>query len=42
VLEALVEELCSHGQMDLSECFIDVMFIVSKKRDFGWGKPGVA
>jgi transposase len=31
VLEALAEDLRARGDLDLSECFIDGMFVVAKK-----------
>jgi transposase len=31
VLEALAEDLRARGELDLSECFIDGMFVVAKK-----------
>jgi transposase len=31
VLEALAEGLRQRGKRDLSECFIDAMFVVAKK-----------
>jgi len=31
ILEALAKDLRTHGEIDLSECFIDGTFIVAKK-----------
>jgi len=35
LLEALAEDLRARGELDLSECFIDGMFVVAKKSPCG-------
>jgi len=42
VLEALAEDLRARGELDLSECFIDGMFVVAKKGGSELEKPSGA
>lgn len=42
VLEALAEDLKQRGQLDVSECFIDVTLVVAKKGAAEWEKPSGA
>jgi transposase len=42
VLEALAEDLRARGDLDLSECFIDGMFVVAKKEGSEWERPSGA
>jgi transposase len=42
VLEALAEDLEARGGLDLSECFIEVTFVVAKKGEPRWGRPSAA
>jgi transposase len=42
MLETLAEDLHSRGGLDLSECFIDVTFIVAKKGASEWERPSGA
>jgi len=42
VLEALAEDLRARGELDLSECFIDGMFVIAKKGGSELEKPSGA
>ena len=40
ILRRLAEDLKQRGKLDLNECFIDGTFIVAKKGDGVWERPG--
>jgi len=42
LLEALAEDLQTRGELDLTECFIDGMFVVAKKEGAEWERPSGA
>ena len=41
-LEALATDLKERGKLDLSECFIDAMFVAAKKGEGVWVRPSGA
>ena len=42
ILEALARDRKERGKLDLSECFIDVTFLVAKKGAHAWDRPSGA
>ena len=42
ILEVLTEDLEECGALDLSECFIDGTFVVTKKGEHRWERPSRA
>lgn len=42
ILEALARELEERGEIDLSECFIDAIFVIAKKGDPKLARPSEA
>ncbi len=42
ILETMTEDLDKRGRLDLSECFIDGTFVVTKTGDHLWERPSGA